>query len=87
MKNGANSFTIERVEELRKNVDLSDIPEIVDFSAGQLRNLKASNKSVFFPVDLDNLEWLQSAGKTGCQKKMNAVIRWAKQHNCPIATL
>lgn len=87
MKNGANNFTNERIEELRKNVDLSDIPEIKDFSSGHLKNWKPAKKAVSFRIDLDNLEWLQSAGVKGYQKKMNAVIRWAKQNNCPIAKL
>lgn len=87
MKNGVNNFTNERVEELRKNIDLSDIPEIKDFSKGHLRNWKPAKKAISFRIDLDNLEWLQSAGVKGYQKKMNAVIRWAKQNNCPIASL
>lgn len=87
MKNGANNFTNERIEELRKNVDLSDIPEIKDFSSGHLKNWKPAKKAVSFRIDLDNLEWLQSAGVKGYQKKMNAVIRWARQNNCPIAKL
>lgn len=87
MKNGANNFTNERIEELRKNVDLSDIPEIKDFSSGHLKNWKPAKKAVSFRIDLDNLEWLQSAGVKGYQKKMNAVIRWAKQNNCPITKL
>ena len=28
MKSGADNFTAERIAELRKNIDLSDIPEI-----------------------------------------------------------
>ena len=38
MNNGANNFTTERIEALRKNIDLSDIPEVKDFSHGHLRN-------------------------------------------------
>lgn len=87
MKNGADNFTVERIAELRKNIDLSDIPEIKDFSNGRLRNWKPAKKAVSFRIDLDNLEWLQSAGVEGYQKRMNAVIRWARQHDCPIATL
>lgn len=40
MKNGADNFTAERVAELRKNIDFSDILEIKDFSGGHLRNWK-----------------------------------------------
>ncbi|NLK47021.1 MAG: BrnA antitoxin family protein [Treponema sp.] len=87
MKNGVNSFTDERVAELRKNIDFSDIPEITDFSSGHLRNWKPAKKAISFRIDLDNLEWLQSEGVEGYQKKMNAVIRWAKQNNCPLSSL
>ena len=38
MKNGADNFSAERIAELRKNIDFSDIPEIKDFSGGHLRN-------------------------------------------------
>lgn len=87
MKNGVNNFTTERVAELRRNIDLSEIPEIKDFSKGHLRNWKPAKKAVSFRIDLDNLEWLQSCGAKGYQKKMNEVIRWAKMNNCPLATL
>ena len=87
MKNGADNFTAERVAKLRKNINLSEIPEIKDFSNGHLRNWKPAKKAVSFRIDLDNLEWLQSMGVKGYQKKMNAVIRWAKQHDCTLATL
>ncbi len=87
MKTGASNSTTKRVAELRKKIDLSDIPEIKDFSSGHLRNWKPAKKPVSFRIDLDNLEWLQSVGVKGYQKKMNAVIRWAKQNHCPIATL
>ena len=69
MKNGASNSTAERVAKLRKNIDLSDIPEIKDFSAGHLKNWKPAKKPVSFRIDLDNLTWLQSAGVKGYQKK------------------
>ena len=78
MKNGANNFTTERIKKLRKNKDFSD---------GKLRNWKPLKKAVSFRIDLDNLEWLQSVGVKGYQKKMNAVLRWAKQNHCPLAQL
>lgn len=87
MNNGANNFTAERVAELRKNINFSDIPEIKDFSSGHLRNWKPAKKAVSFRIDLDNLEWLQSVGVSGYQKKMNAVLRWARMNNCPLAIL
>ena len=59
MKTGVNNFTAERVAELRKNIDLSDIPEVTDFSQGHLRNWKPQKKAISLRIDLDNLEWLK----------------------------
>lgn len=87
MKSGANSFTAERIAELRKNIDFSDVPEIRDFSNGRLRNWKPAKKAVYFRIDLDNLEWLQSGGIKGYQKRMNEVLRWARLNNCPITQM
>lgn len=86
MKNGANNFTAERVEELRKNIDFSDIPEIKDFSNGHLRNWKPVKKSITVRIDLDNLTWLKEAGK-GYQTRLNDVLRWARQNGCPLVQL
>ena len=87
MKSGADNFTNERIAELRKNVDFADIPEIKDLSTGHIRNWKPAKKAVSFRIDIDNLEWLQSTGVKGYQRRMNAVIRWAKQNNCPLSSL
>jgi uncharacterized protein (DUF4415 family) len=87
MKNGAGNFTDERIAELRKNINLSDIPEIKNFSEGHLRNWKPAKKPVSFRIDLDNLEWVQSTGVKGYQKKMNEVLRWARINGCPIKSL
>ena len=60
MNNGANSFTTKRIEELRKNIDFTDIPELTEkaFSEGRLKNWKSLKKPVSFRIDLDNLAWL-----------------------------
>lgn len=87
MKNGASNFTAKRVAELRENIDFSDIPEIKDFSDGHLRNWKPAKKPVSFRIDLDNLEWVQSEGVKGYQKKMNSVLRWARLNGCSIKSL
>lgn len=70
-------------------IDTSDMPELTaaDFARGQFKNFKPRKKSVTFRIDLDNLAWLQSAGEKGYQTKMNAVIRWARENNCPIAAV
>lgn len=70
MKNGANSFTADRIAELRRNIDLSDIPEIKDFSQGHLRNWKPAKKPMSFRIDLDNLQWLVAErGNQGLSEK------------------
>lgn len=84
MSNGADSFTAERVAELRKNIDFSDIPEIKDFSKGHLRNQKPEKKAISFRIDMDNLLWLKSKGEKGYQSRLNDVLRWARQNGCPI---
>ncbi len=86
MNNGAETFTAERIAELRKNIDFSDIPEITneDFTEGTLRNWKPMKKAISMRIDLDNLEWLKRKG-SGYQKRMNDVIRWARNNGCPLA--
>ena len=44
MSSGASTFTPERVAKLREHIDLSDIPEITDFSEGWLRRDRLSGK-------------------------------------------
>ncbi len=87
MKNGVSSFTDEKITALRKNINFSDIPEIKDFSSGHLRNWKPVKKPVSFRIDLDNLEWVQSVGEKGYQKKLNSILRWARLNGCPIQSL
>lgn len=87
MKNGAGNFTAEKIKELRKNIDFSDIPEIKDFSAGHLRNWRPAKKPIALRIDLDNLQWVQSSGIKGYQIKINRVLRWARQNGCPITKI
>ena len=70
-------------------IHTKDIPELTetDFEHGRFKHWKPVKKSITFRIDVDNLSWLQSDGVKGYQTKLNAVIRWAKQNNCPIATL
>lgn len=72
-----------------EQINTADIPELTeeDFSRGHFKYWKPMKKSITIRIDVDNLAWLQSGGVKGYQKKMNEVIRWAKQNNCPIATL
>lgn len=77
------TFTVEKIEELRKNIDFSDIPELTSMEGFVLKNFKPRKKLISLRIDLDNLAWLQSKG-AGYQKKLNDVLRWARANNCPI---
>ena len=59
MKNGADNFTAERVAELRKNIDFSDIPEIKDFLYRlQMKNYQKRKVGI-----IENGTWSPSAGR------------------------
>lgn len=87
MKSGVNSFTAERIEEMRKHIDFSDIPEVTDFSKGYLRNRKPIDIPTSFNLDNDNLNWLKNSKNKEYQTSLNKIIRWARTNNCPIDTL
>ena len=72
-----------------KQIDTSDIPELTeeDFARGYFKYRKPMKKAVMFRIDIDNLAWLQSKGAKGYQKKMNSVLRWARQNGCPLIQL
>ena len=72
-----------------EQINTADIPELTeaDFSRGHFKFWKPAKKPVSLRIDLDNLAWLQSVGVKGYQSRLNKVIRWAMQNNCPLATL
>ena len=61
------TFTAEQIEELRKNIDFSDIPELTSMEGFVLKNYKPRKKLISLRIDLANLAWLQSKGE-GDQK-------------------
>lgn len=67
-------------------INTKDMPELTenDFSRGHFKYWKPIKKSITFRIDLDNLNWLQSGGTKGYQKKLNEVIRWARENSCPV---
>lgn len=67
-------------------INTDDIPELTeeDFSRGHFKYWKPVKKSITFRIDLDNLSWLQSEGSKGYQTKLNDVIRWARENQCPV---
>lgn len=87
MKNTVEKLTAEKVAEIRaKGINFDDIPELTeeDFARGHFKYWKPVKKSITVRIDLDNLQWLQSEGIKGYQKKMNEVLRWARQNGCPL---
>lgn len=77
---------LSKMEE--SEIDTSDIPENT-FSNGQFyyaNSLKIKKEKISTNIDIDNLEWLKSAGK-GYQTRLNGVIRWARMNGCPIAQM
>lgn len=65
-------------------IDLSDIPEITDFSKGHFRNWKPVKKPVTVRIDSDVLFWLKGSDAKGYQKRLNDTLRWAMTHDCPL---
>ena len=67
-------------------INITDILEFTeeDLARGHFKYWKPLKKSVTFRIDFDNLSWLQSKGAKGYQKRMNEVIRWARQNGCPL---
>lgn len=87
MTNTAEKLTAEKVSEIKaKGINFDDIPELTeeDFARGHFKYWKPMKKSITFRIDLDNLSWLQSSGVKGYQKKLNEVIRWARENSCPV---
>lgn len=48
--------------------------------------VKPIKSDIHTKIDIDILDWLKKAGK-GYQTRLNAVLRWAMQNNCPINAL
>ena len=85
--NTANVLTAEKAAELRKRgIDYSDIPEITEEEALELypRNWKPVKQAISVRIDADTLEWLKQPKEAGYQKRLNAALRWARLHGCPI---
>lgn len=63
-----------------EEIDLSDIPEITDWSKAVVGKFyRPVKKSVTIRVDADVLAWLKSQGR-GYQTRVNSLLREAMQH-------
>ena len=88
--NTAENLTAEQVTALKKRkIDYSDIPELTETEALELypKNWKPKKQAVSVRLDMDTLEWLKSPQEKGYQKRLNAVLRWARMNGCPIKNL
>jgi len=66
-----------------EDIDLSDIPEITDWSKGVVGKFyRPIKKPLTIRVDADVLAWLKSQGK-GYQTRINALLREAMGHRSP----
>ena len=77
----SKSYTKEELEELKKRpIDFSDIPEITkeQFEKSHFKNFRPIKKQVSIRLDADILDWLKKPSSKGYQKRLNAVLRWAK---------
>lgn len=81
--NEDNILTAEDVARIKSRpIDLSDMPEMTeeDFSRMRFRNQPPQFTKI---IDSENLEWLLK-GHKDVQTQLNYVVRWAREHNCPI---
>lgn len=88
--NTTDVLTAEKAAELRKRgIDYSDIPEVTEEEAMELypRNWKPVKQAISVRIDADTLEWLKQPQEAGYQKRLNAALRWARLHGCPIQSL
>ena len=70
-------------------IDFSDIPPSSLNGNGGFYYMQGNDMSRptdQLEIDSDNLEWLQKAGQD-YKTRLNNVLRWARIHGCPIATL
>jgi len=66
-----------------EDIDLSDIPEITDWSKAVVGKFyRPIKKSLTIRVDADVLAWLKSQGK-GYQTRINALLREAMKGSPP----
>ena len=65
------------VHKKSQDIDLSDIPEVTDWSKAVVRKFyRPIKKSLTIRIDADVLAWLKGQGK-GYQTKINGILREA----------
>ncbi|MBI4479394.1 MAG: BrnA antitoxin family protein [Acidobacteria bacterium] len=81
MKKAERDKQIAALRRLKdEDIDLSDIPEITDWSKAVVGKFyRPIKKSLTIRVDADVLAWLKSQGK-GYQTRINTLLRQAMEH-------
>lgn len=85
---------LKEIEEFDEKFDDSDCPPMTKEELFQFKPwyevhpewIKIKKSDIYTKIDVDILDWLKKAGK-GYQTRLNAVLRWAMQNNCPINAL
>lgn len=77
-----NAQEIVRLKRMKDtNIDLSDIPEITDWSTAVVGKFyRPIKKSLTIRLDADVLAWLKEEG-TGYQTRINRILREAMSRN------
>ena len=77
----ARRLQLQALKRLKdKEIDLSDIPEITDWSKAVVGKFyRPIKKSLTIRLDADVLAWLKSQGK-GYQTRINSLLREAMEH-------
>ena len=66
-----------------KNIDFSDLPEVVDWSHAEIGKFyRPAKKPITIRLDQDVLEWLKTYGK-GYQTRVNLLLRHAMLSSKP----
>ena len=81
MRKAERDKQLARLRRLKdEDIDLSDIPEITDWSKAVVGKFyRPIKKSLTIRVDADVLAWLKSQGK-GYQTRINRLLREAMEH-------
>lgn len=81
----------ERIRAFKDEYD-EECPPLTDEQLAQMKPsrfrgmFKPVKESVTVRVDRDILAWLK-AGGAGYQTRLNAALRWAREHGCPVNEL
>lgn len=81
-----NQNDVPTPEQLQEIENAKKIPITFDDDCPELTDEQMSNfkRSIPISIDYDNLKWLNQ-NQSDVQKQVNFIIRWAREHNCPLS--